>query len=437
MKKEYYTTSLQHILAELERVDLLIQVQIRRARQVHMADSEFQGLCISEQDIDALLAQPLGMPRWATTPGPLSMPEVRSVLDQLAGEIAQRKAESLRQDVTLRLEELAHIFRLIPFDIDVLLICLASELDLRYERLYAYLQDDVTKKRPSVGLVLNLLCPSFQDKLAARERFSSESPLLKHHLLHLFDDPSYQNPLLLSKYLRVDERVVNYLFDSDEIDIRLQTCAMLNVPQIGLDDLFLPADVKHRLALLIQGKAAKDEGLILYFQGTYGVGKQSTAEALCHELGIGLLNIDGERLLNTEGLSFDKAVRLAEREALLQGAALYWNGFDALLADDKRAFLDMLLRQLEGRSGLTFLAGDTTWEPMNALHNTPCIRIEFSRPHYSERVQLWSRSLNGNAALATDVDLSGVANKFRFSAGLKKKASYIHSASKRDEGSYL
>ena len=64
MKKEYYT-SVQHILSELERVDLLIHVWIRRARQAHMANSEFQRLCISEQEIDVLLAQPLGMPRRA------------------------------------------------------------------------------------------------------------------------------------------------------------------------------------------------------------------------------------------------------------------------------------------------------------------------------------------------------------------------------------
>ena len=417
MKKEYYTTSLQHILAELERVDLLIQVQIRSARQLHMADSEFQGLCISEQDIDALLAQPLGMPRWATTPGPLSMADVRSVLDQLAGEIAQRKAESLRQDVTLRLEKLAHLFRLIPFDIDVLLICLASELDLRYERLYAYLQDDVTRKRPSVDLVLNLLCPSFEAKLAARERFSSESPLLKHHLLNLFDGPSHQNPPLLSKYLRVDERVANYLLGSDDLDTRLQTCARLSVPQTCLDELFLPPDVKHRLVLLSQKKLVKDDGLIFYFQGPYGVGKQSTAEALCRELGIGLLVIDEERLLKAEGLSFDKAVYLAGRKALLQGAALYWNGFDALLADDKRAFLDMLLREFEDRPGLTFLAGDVTWEPMDALHNTAFVRIEFFRPPYAEQEQLWLRSLDGNTLLTSDVDLNDLFNKFYFSGG--------------------
>ncbi len=231
MKKEYYTTSLQHILAELERVDLLIHVQIRRARQVHMADSEFQGLCISEQEIDALLAQPIGLPRRASALSPSSRTEVQTAFDQMAADIGKRKAESARQSVTLRLEELARLFHLTPFDVDTLLICLAPELDLRYERLYAYLQDDVTKKRPSVDIVLNLLCPSFEAKLAARERFSSESPLLKHCLLHLFDDPSHQNPPLLSKYLWVDERVVNYLFGSDEIDTRLQTCARLSVPQ--------------------------------------------------------------------------------------------------------------------------------------------------------------------------------------------------------------
>ena len=293
MKKEYYTTSLQHILAELERVDLLIQVQVQRARQMQESNCEFQGLCISEQEIDALLKQPIGLPCWASVLSPSFRTEVQIAFDQMAADIGKRGAESTRQGVTLRLEELARLFHLTPFDVDTLLICLALELDLRYERLYAYLQDDVTKNRPSVDLVLNLVCRSFEDKLAGRDRFSSEFPLFKYYLLHLFDDHSHQNPPLLSKYLKVDERVVNYLFGSDEIDTRLQTCARLSVPQICLDDLFLPTDVKGRLAVLTRKKWANDGGMIFYFQGSYGVGKQSTAEALCYELGIGLLNIMG------------------------------------------------------------------------------------------------------------------------------------------------
>ena len=36
--------------------------------------------------------------------------------------------------------------------------------DLRYERIYAYLQDDVTRRRPTVELVLNVLCESSAEK---------------------------------------------------------------------------------------------------------------------------------------------------------------------------------------------------------------------------------------------------------------------------------
>ncbi|MCD4824718.1 MAG: hypothetical protein K8S55_08925, partial [Phycisphaerae bacterium] len=241
---EHYATSLQHILAELERLDLLVRVQIGRARQMQASDAEFQGLYIPEQEVDALLAQPLGMPRWATVLASLPL-EVRTALDRLAGEISRRKAESTRLDIILRLKELARLFQLTPFDIDVLLICLAPELDLRYERLYAYLQDDVTKKRPSVDLVMNLLCSSFEAKLRARPRFESDAPLLRHHLLHLFDDPSHQNPPLLGRYLKVDDRIVNYMLDSDEIDIRLLSYVQHTIPQARFDDLLLPSDVKR------------------------------------------------------------------------------------------------------------------------------------------------------------------------------------------------
>ena len=59
-----FTHSTEHLLAELERVDLLIQTQVARARQLHVNDEQFRGLYISEQELDALLKQPLGRPRW-------------------------------------------------------------------------------------------------------------------------------------------------------------------------------------------------------------------------------------------------------------------------------------------------------------------------------------------------------------------------------------
>jgi hypothetical protein len=150
-----FRESLDHILAELERIDLLVAAQVGRARQSHK-DDEFQGLYISEQEVDALMAQPIGLPRWAVAQAANADPDLRAALDHLRARIDAREKASIDRGILLRLVDLTSRFQLSGFDVDVLLICLAAEIDLRYERLYAYLQDDVTKKCPSVDLALSI-----------------------------------------------------------------------------------------------------------------------------------------------------------------------------------------------------------------------------------------------------------------------------------------
>jgi AAA+ superfamily predicted ATPase len=413
---EHFATSLDHILAELEWVDLLVRAQVWRARQIQTTDEGFQGLFLSDAEIDALLDQPAGLPRWATVPGSLPPAEIQTAVEHIRAVIAQRKTTSAQQDVILRLDELARLFDLSLFERDVLLICLGPEIDPRYERLYAYLQDDVTKKHPSVDLVLNLLCASLDEKLVHRQHFTPDAPLLKHHLLSVFTDLSQHEVPLLGRHLKLDDRVVNYLFDSDDLDPQLVPYVRHISPQVRIEDLLLPDDIKHRLVKLVQQIGATQARPLFYFQGPYGVGKQTTAEALCGELGLGLLAVDGASLLNTQGADFKTLAHLAGREAWLQRAALYWTGFDALLADDKRVWLDILWRALEDWPEPIFLAGETAWEPADTVHTQTFVRVEFPHPNYTERIALWTRALNGHIPDKSDV-LSALATRFRFSGG--------------------
>ena len=41
---QHFVDSLQHLLAELERVDLLIHAQVARVRSLHADDEQFRGL---------------------------------------------------------------------------------------------------------------------------------------------------------------------------------------------------------------------------------------------------------------------------------------------------------------------------------------------------------------------------------------------------------
>ncbi|HMH53511.1 MAG TPA: ATP-binding protein [Candidatus Acidoferrum sp.] len=408
-----FTSSLQHLLAELERIDLLIAAEVARARRLHAGDEQFRGLYISEGEVDALLEQPIGRPRWAGT-GP-DVLEQGPALDELRRLNGRRREGSVQGGIELRLDRLQQSFGLDAFEIDVLLVCLAVEMDLRYEKLYAYLHDDVTKKRPSVGLVLDLLAPAAEAGFAARRYFSGEGSLFRNHVLTLLDDPAQPHPPLLARSLAVDPRIVRYLLDSDTIDERIRPFSTL----LALDGDSKGPDVdeaaRRRLVrLVLSGVTAGP--VIVHLRGPYGVGKHGMAAAVCREVGMRLLVADAAKPAHDRE-SGAPVFELVQREAKLLGAAVLWKNFDVLLAEDKRPGLASFVDALGSRPALTFLAGEARWEPHEALRAACLVNLELSKPSWAERLATWSAALEGHRRLDADVDLGALATTFRFTGG--------------------
>lgn len=413
-----YGTSLQHILAELERLDLLLRVQVWRVRQGHGEAGELNAFYIPEDEADSFLDKALGAPVWAGVPLPPELAEtVQARLDQLALDIAARTARSLREDVTLRLAELARVFGLTAFDQDVVMLCLAPELDRGYERLYAYLHDDVTRSRPSADLALNLFCPDLAAKVAARARLTPAAPLLRHHLVELRDEPGQRPASWLGSSLRLEPRVTSYLLETDAADDAL---APFVLPSVAADPA-LPDAFRQRLVTL--AAAAGPDPFVLYFQGGYGAGKRSAATACCHALDRPLLIVSGKRLAAVPAGDFATLVRLIGREARLRGALVYWEDVDALLASEDDHRLADLLGALDAWPSPVFLSGSVTWEPGGAWRDVTFLRIPFPPPGLDERLRTWRH------ALADDLDgldgldglglaeLAELAGKFRLSGG--------------------
>ena len=89
---------------------------------------------------------------------------------EMGGHIAGRRAAG--GGAELRLARLTWLFQLNAFEERCVLLCLAPEIDRRYEKLYAFLHDDVTRRAPTVGLMLELLCGTREEALAARQLFA-------------------------------------------------------------------------------------------------------------------------------------------------------------------------------------------------------------------------------------------------------------------------
>jgi hypothetical protein len=153
----------QHDLLEaLGRLDRRLKRAVAAAEVAYGSGAgadRFRGLYVDQDEVARLLGRdPGGSPFH----GPAA-----------ADDLAATGAEAAE------LPWLRDTFGLDPFDTELILVALAPEIDLRYERLYAFLQDDVTRRKPTVELALNLLCPSAEAKLARRAHLAADAPLIR------------------------------------------------------------------------------------------------------------------------------------------------------------------------------------------------------------------------------------------------------------------
>jgi AAA+ superfamily predicted ATPase len=384
------------LLPALRRLDQVLERAIHAAPAVYgqeAASDPFRGLHINGDEVSRLLNREPGAPTlWAG----------EEEVDALTGGVMPENA---------RLAWLREAFGLSLFDIDVLLIALASELDLRYERLFAYLQDDVTKKRPSVDLVLNILCPSAEAKLARRAHFAREAPLFLHRLLHLIPDPQQTQPSLLAHYLKVDEQIVRLLLEQGGLDPRLAPFCQMSEPVVSFAKLLVSAELKQALPALARQAQSRQQPLRLHFCGPCEVSKRRVVEALAAELEARLLAVDLAHLLAST-TDVAQTFYLVFREAWFQDAILYLDNVDVLCSDERSSQRQHLLDALQEHVGITILAGARSWTPVGR-NPLGVLTIPFSIPGFAERQACWRTNLATEGITLTDQEVDVLADRFR------------------------
>lgn len=336
-------TSLRYLLARA----VTVEQRVRRAVEARRAtdpdpDDAFRGLYLTEENVARLLDEE----------GSRSFPP-------LDDEPPEDLASS-------RLTTLAKEFGLTPLDIEILLIALVPDLDDRFEAFYGYLNDDVTRRRPSIGLALGL-CGSTPADHAARARLAARSPLRAGGLLLVED---LERPFL-SRALRVPDRVTAHLLGDDTPDPRL---ADLMAPWQAVRGVGDPAPLAAVLADGVRlAYLSEDQG---------GAGTALAASALT-AAGLGVLGLDLARL--AEDPAPADAIRALVREARLTNAGLVCAPLDAVSRDHPH-----LLRLLTATRVPAILVGRTPWDA--SWSASPPLLLHAPRVEPSARGALWTEA---------------------------------------------
>lgn len=406
--------SLGHLQTELARIDVLLRREVRRWQLAGQDPADaFRGLYVSDDHAEALLTRPFGT-NWGQTVA-LDPAEAHPFSDAEAQAALQAKAlaETARcQGKTVRLEHLATAFDLDRFEVDTLLICLAPALDLRYGRLYGYLQDDVTRKRPTVNLVLDLLCEPGPGRLLMLSHFADDAPLFRHQLLERGPESGSGKAPLLSQTLSVDEAIVAWLLGSYQPHAGLGPHATLSKPEANKADALLAQAARLHL------EPAVIEQPIAAFYGPDEASQQAAARLLAAQMERPLLTVDLAAVME-EGLSPLRALRLALRDARLTGAMPCLNGWDACLVDGAPA--PSLLAELCAYPGLAVAAGREPWRPTGIDRQRNLLWLEFPIPPYPQRHAVWQHFLSSKTSEVSEtsevLDLTSLAGQFLLTAG--------------------
>ncbi len=403
--------SLHHLQAELIRIDVLLYKEVWRWQQAGQDLTDpFRGQYVTDDQANALLKRPFGF-SWGQTisAGSQQKQAYRRALLQIEQRVNQIIEAARQQRHRLRLQHLTQAFGLNQFELDTLLICLAPTLDLSYEQLYGYLQDDVTRKRPGINLILNLLGPPGINKFPQLKQFADDAPLFKYHLLEKITESGSGKAPLLAQTLHMDETIVNWLLGEYHPHPDLGEHVRLDNPQASEADTLMAGYAQPTLAA-IAGSHAKP---LIAFSGPDQVAQRAAARVLAAQLQRPLLVANLTSVVSGDVPPL-RAVRLTLRDAKLTGAIPFLTG--CKMCREKGGIPAEILVELCACPDLVIIGGETQWYPSDIARDRHLAWLEFPVPLYSQRYKLWLHFLNLDTA-PEHLNLADLAGQFVLTTG--------------------
>lgn len=304
---------------------------------------------------------------------------------------------------TLPLDRLAQALELTPAEEEAVLLCAATEFDRSYERIYAYILDDLNRRYPCVELLCSLTADSIEDRLTRRHALGRFGRLRRTGILQPYGEP----PTELRQELRLAPGLFDYLTGGIEDMIgRFRDPADV----VRLESVKLPPHV-NRQALERLVQAMLDRRIsVLGIWGPQHSGHDQVVLWIAASLEIPVrrcLLPDKQQSVQEQERVVNEAIQVAS--AL---GAILWIATEPLSEPGGEPLSRILAESLAVSHVPILLTGAHPWRPLQVLEMHSYAEIELVAPGYSDRRVMWAQSLPG---VSEDM-IGGLAARFRVGA---------------------
>lgn len=409
------SASRRHLAGRLAVIELRVQsaMALRRATSDPSSDP-WPGLLVSEPKAERLLHDGSAMP--GALEGDVERGwQPQEDADWVFREVEEEADAAEAAGQRLRLRVLQRRFGLDALSLDLLVVALVPELDGRFEQLYGYLNDDITRRRATVGLSLALTGIPLAS-VRARAALGPGSALVRRGLLSV-DGEDRPWP---GRELRVADRVVAWCLGHDEPDPQVASVAEV----VGPDAV---GDVAVPLTAPATARWLRHKGGVVYLREAPGASGRWLGTMAWSSGGSPALVVHLDRI--PPGADAAAVAAAAAREAALQEAGIVAGPLDALVGP-----ATTVVEALTRVPGGVILHGRAPWDSSwSAL--TPLV-LSVPLPTSDELAPHWARALR-DAPLVPGLDANVATAQFRLSPEQVQRAADVARGQAELEGTAI
>jgi adenylate kinase family enzyme len=394
---------------EMQRLRLLLRRRVRWLRQLwrHEPLENYHDLVITEARADWFLD---GEDRQAEANFYKEDPDAIALGSAIAGlerELAEHSQALSAANKPLAIDVLVSLFGLTQFERDVLLLCLAPELDPSFAQLYAYVQDDVTRRFATAHLAFTLF-ESDGESLDARRNSFLPLARLRHFHLVAMGLRSNAGEGQASLSLQLDDRIVDYLRGINRLDERVSHLLVPVAPVATTPAHELLVDQLQRL---VQPNTTRRA---LNFIGQPGSGKQAVAASLCDRFGIRLSKLEPTRLPPAGTSERQHIFRLLKRESILLEIVIYLDVSECNFAD--KAAVDSVADVVENLEAFLIVGSLHRWQSERELYV-----VSVAKPGAEGQRAIWKKVL-GHLSNVGEAHIEALVQQFDFGPTMISRA---------------
>ena len=299
--------------------------------------------------------------------------------------------------------ELVRRFEMDEFSILCLLLAFVSTHERKYEKIFAYLQDDITKKHPLAETAIDILAVPGEKLAAYYHYFLPTSPLRRFLLAGSEMEDAMRVPLTLHPRILdfllgegYSESLPGYLVKQEDMDlheIRINTGLSGHIGEVLL--------AGHKTA-------------VICVTGKIGSGRRFHIAHALKNADKRALFVDTKSVSGLEG-DMESKTRDIIREGALYGGHLCFTRFESLLdnAGELAGFTEALSRCAGLLKGAVFLVSEKKWNDPGLSPAFLKVDVEVTQAGQDQQLELWGY-FSKDVPMSEDIDLGELTTKFNF-----------------------